>query len=36
MIGGEGPDPVNQLLVSTLLIVAILMLALLATWLLLQ
>lgn len=36
MIGREGPDPVNQLLVSIFLIVAMLTIASLAAWLLLR
>jgi hypothetical protein len=36
MIGGEGPDPINQLLASTLMILAVLLLSLLGAWLLFQ
>jgi hypothetical protein len=36
MIRGDGPDPVNQLLVSTFLILVILMGVLLGAWLLLR
>jgi hypothetical protein len=36
MIGREGPDPINQLLVSILLTLAIIAVILLGTWLLLK
>jgi hypothetical protein len=36
MIGRDGPDPVNQLLVSLILIVAILTIVLLGLWVVLR